>query len=91
MCSLPFVIDSSRDAVFVVSPIVVYSMRRSLPTLPAITGPEFSPMPIVKSAPPRSRSQALTSSERRPGHLLRGRQRAVGVVDLLGRRAERRP
>ncbi len=63
---VPFVIVSRRDAVFVVSPIVVYSIRRSLPTLPAMTGPAFRPIPILKSSPPRSRIQALTSASAGP-------------------------
>src|ERR1051326_6530475 len=45
-CGVPLVIPSSRDAVFVVSPIAVYSSRRSWPTLPDISGPLFKPMPI---------------------------------------------
>ena len=50
-CSVPFVIPSSREAVFVVSPIVVYSSRRSEPTLPDITAPLLSPIPIWKPSP----------------------------------------
>ena len=34
---------SSREAVLVVSPIIVYSIRRSEPTLPAITVPLLRP------------------------------------------------
>ena len=51
--AVPLVIPSSRAAVFTVSPIAVYSSRRSEPTLPAITGPELSPIPMRKGSIPR--------------------------------------
>ena len=58
---------SRRAAVFVVSPIAVYSSRREDPTLPDITSPELSPMPIVKASPcPSSASQALNRARRSP-------------------------
>jgi hypothetical protein len=54
---------SSRAAVFVVSPIAVYSMRRAEPTLPAITGPVCSPMPTRNRSPDsRSPSHALNAA-----------------------------
>ena len=48
-CGVPFVMPSSRAAVLVVSPIAVYSSRRSEPTLPDITWPVLSPMPIANA------------------------------------------
>ena len=76
---------------FVVSPIVEYSIRRWLPTLPAITGPEFSPMPIRNGCVAALGEQRVDLLERRAGHLLGRRERAVGVVDLIGRARRRRP
>ena len=85
----PFVIPWSREAVFVVSPIAVYSRRRSEPTLPETTMPVFRPMPILKpSLTSCSRSHAFHLGSRSREHLARGRERAVGVVGLLDRRAE---
>ena len=62
---VPFVMPSSRAAVLVVSPIAVYSTRRSEPTLPDITRPLLSPIPMRKpSESPFSRSQALKRGRR---------------------------
>jgi hypothetical protein len=47
-CGLPFVIDSSREAVFVVSPIAVYSSLRDEPTVPDMIGLLLTPIPIRK-------------------------------------------
>ena len=59
---MPFVIASIREAVFVVSPTAVYSIRRSDPTLPDITCPLFSPIPIRKPSPsPSERIQSLNA------------------------------
>ena len=54
---VPLVMPSSRAAVLVVSPIAVYSSRRSEPTLPRITVPLLSPMPIRKPSPMPSLAQ----------------------------------
>src|SRR6201999_339673 len=47
----PLVIPSRRAAVLVVSPIAVYSIRRSDPTCPDITVPLLMPIPIAKPLP----------------------------------------
>ena len=61
------VIPSSREEVFVASPIVVYSIRLSEPTLPAITGPVFRPTPIRKpSCRPAARTSLLNASSAGP-------------------------
>lgn len=52
----------SRAARFVVSPIAVYSMRRSLPMRPTTTRPVWMPMRTRTSTPEVSRS----SSRQRP-------------------------
>ena len=86
-----FVMPSIREAVFTVSPCTVYSSRRSEPTLPDMNGPLLRPMPIRTSSPnPFSRSHALKRGRRDLDHLARGRERAVGVVLDLDRRAEDR-
>ena len=54
---VPFVRPSMRAAVFVMSPITVYSRRRSEPTLPEMTSPVFRPMPIRNGSWPRSSSR----------------------------------
>ena len=46
-----FVSDSIREAVLTVSPIAVYSSRRSEPMLPDISGPLIIPTPIRKPSP----------------------------------------
>ena len=67
IASLSFVKPSRREAVFVVSPIAVYSTRSAEPTFPAITGPLFSPTPISKlCSKPCSPSHALKRSRRGP-------------------------
>jgi hypothetical protein len=48
IASWSLVIPSRREAVFVVPPIAVYSMRCSEPTLPAITVPLLRPTPTAK-------------------------------------------
>ena len=48
---VPFVIPSRREAVLTVSPIVVYSMRRSEPMLPVMIEPLFRPIPIRNPSP----------------------------------------
>ena len=53
-CGVPFVIPSSRAAVFVVSPTAVYSIRRSEPTLPDITRAAVEP-----DAHPEALAEAL--------------------------------
>ena len=67
MVPLFLVRPSRREAVLVTSPIAVYSTRCSEPTLPAITGPLFSPTPITKlCSKPCSASQALNRFSRGP-------------------------
>jgi hypothetical protein len=46
-----FVIASRRAAVLVVSPTVVYSSRRSDPTVPDMIGPLLRPTPMRKPSP----------------------------------------
>ncbi len=54
-----------RAATFVVSPTAVYSTRRSEPTLPDITRPEFRPMPMRNPDPSScSRSHPLKRGKR---------------------------
>ena len=80
---------SSRDAVFVVSPIAVYSRRRSEPTLPGHDLPLFRPMPIPKpSLVPLLAEPGVEARQALREHLPRGGDGAVGVVGLLERRAE---
>ena len=89
MCEVPLVMPSMREAVLVVSPITVYSSRRSEPTLPAMTSPELRPTPTRKPSPrPSERIHSLNSSSAGAGHLARRRVGAVGVVLELDRRAE---
>lgn len=60
MCSSSFVIDSIREAVFVVSPITAYSRRLGEPMLADRTGPELIPIPIRSGRPaPDALSHAL--------------------------------
>jgi hypothetical protein len=60
-----FVIASRREAVFVVSPTVVYSSRRSDPTVPDMIGPLLTPMPMRKPSPrPFSLSHPLKRGRR---------------------------
>ncbi len=74
-----------------VSPIVVYSSRCAEPMFPAITGPLFSPIPILNSSlTPRSLIHSLNAGQPNGEHLAGGGQGAVGVVGLLDRRAEHR-
>ena len=61
------VIASSLAAVFVVSPIAVYSTRRSDPTCPVITSPLLTPIPIAKPSPSPSDSiHRLKAASRGP-------------------------
>ena len=81
------VMPSMRAAVFVVSPIAVYSTRRSDPTFPDSTGPLFKPIPIRKPSPePRSRTHALTPRKSRRQHFPSGGESTIGVVIVLLRR-----
>ena len=64
-CSVPLVIPSTRDAVFTVSPIVVYSIRRTEPTWPDITSPLLRPIPIRNPSPrPASRIHSQKAGRR---------------------------
>ena len=72
-CVWPLVIPWIRAAVFVVSPIAVYSRRRSEPTFPETTIPVFRPMPILKPS--------LASCSR--GELLRGKDKKSGKSVLV--------
>lgn len=51
-----------RAAVFTVSPIIVYSMRRMLPMLPATTSPELIPMETMNSCLPSRLQRVLSVS-----------------------------
>ena len=86
---VPLVSCSMRAAEFVASPTAVYSTRRSEPTLPDITRPEFRPMPM-RNPDPRScsRSQALKRGRRTVSISRALAERAVGVVVLGDRRSE---
>ena len=65
MCRVPFVSPSMREAVFTVSPMMVYSRRRSEPTFPATNAPLWMPIPIRKPSPsPCSRRYALKRGSR---------------------------
>ena len=49
-------LDSSRAARLTLSPITVYSMRSSVPTVPATASPALTPMPTeMASLPSRAR------------------------------------
>ena len=75
----------------VVSPTAAYSSRRSEPTLPDMTGPLHTPMPMENGSPiPRSATQRVELRQPLAQHLARGRDGPVGVVVLLERRAEDR-
>src|SRR5207253_2612235 len=64
-CGVPLVMPSSLAAVLVVSPIAVYSSRRSEPTLPAMTGPVLMPIPMRKStSKPSARISSLNRARR---------------------------
>ena len=51
---VPFVRPSMRAAVFVMSPMTVYSSRRSEPTLPEMTSPVLRPTPMRNGSWPLS-------------------------------------
>ena len=51
MWRVPFVSPSIREAAFTVSPMIVYSRRRSEPTFPATNAPLWMPMPIRNPSP----------------------------------------
>ena len=70
VCGVPLVMPSIREAVFVVSPITAYSVRRGEPTLPESTIPELMPIPIRigSSTPAARRASALQMTVSRPNH-----------------------
>ncbi len=47
-----FVIPSSREARFTLSPITVHASRFAEPMFPTFTGPVFNPIPIASGARP---------------------------------------
>ena len=82
---------SIREAVFTVSPCTVYSSRRSEPTLPDMNGPLFEADPHADLlAEPVLAQPVVEARQADVDHLAGGRERAVGVVLDLDRRAEHR-
>ena len=79
---------SSRAAVLVVSPSAVYSSRRSEPTLPDITGAGVEADAHLEAFVQALLAQPAVEPVQPVEHVARGRERAVGVVLLLQRRAE---
>ena len=74
---------------FTVSPIAVYSSRRSEPTLPDMNGPLAIPTPISNPSPmPSATEPVVESRQTLVDHLARGAERPIGVVIRLDRRAE---
>ena len=83
-----FVIASRRAAVFVVSPTVVYSSRRSDPTVPDTIGPLLRPMPTQAVAETLLPQPSVEPRQARMEHLAGCGQGAIGVVRHLDRRSE---
>src|SRR5207237_9201115 len=77
-----------RAATLVVSPTAAYSMRRSEPTRPDMTGPLLRPTPRERGAIPRSASQALKRGRRTVGRSSAAAAAVGGEAEAARRGAE---